>query len=32
MAMDAILANIVDGGQAIIVIDREAAQNNCFLL
>jgi len=32
MAMDAILAIIADGGQAIIVIDREAVEINNFLL
>jgi hypothetical protein len=32
MAMDAILANIADGGRAIIVINKEAVEINYFLL
>jgi hypothetical protein len=32
MAMDAILATIVDGGQAIVVIYREGVEINYFLL
>ena len=31
-AMSAVLAIIADGGQAIVVIDREAVVINCFLL
>jgi hypothetical protein len=30
--MDAVVAIIVDGGQAIIVIDREGVEKNYFLL
>jgi hypothetical protein len=32
MAMDAVLATIADGGQAIIIIDKEAVEINEFLL
>jgi hypothetical protein len=32
MAMDAVLATIPNGGQALIVIDKEAVEKNKFLL
>jgi hypothetical protein len=32
MAMDAILATIVEGGRAIVVIYREAVEINLFLV
>ncbi len=32
MAIDAIMATVVDGGQAIVVIYREAVEINYFLI